>query len=83
MVRDIVLLLQQADGRGDSEHERLRFTRDALVCLQECSEQYMCTLFGTGKEFSFHAKRVTLKLADVKLFSQVVAQDFGRPIFVS
>ncbi len=44
-----------------------RFTKDALLTLQEAVEAYMVTVFEDANLCAVHAKRVTIMPKDIRL----------------
>lgn len=48
-------------------NEDVRFTKDALLALQEGSEQYLIEMFQEAQKLAIHSKRQTVSLEDVKL----------------
>ena len=49
----------------------IRFTTDAVVCLQEASESYFFGLFKDTNLCAIHAKRVTIMAKDIQLASRI------------
>ena len=47
--------------------EDLRFQASAILALQEAAEAFLVTYFEDSMLAGIHAKRVTLKFADMKL----------------
>ena len=45
----------------------IRFTMDAVVCLQEASEAYLVGLFEDTNLCAIHAKRVAIMPKDIQL----------------
>ena len=49
----------------------IRFTMDAVVCLQEASEAYLVGLFKDTNLCAIHAKRVTIMAKDIQLACRI------------
>ena len=48
-------------------HAGLRYTMDAVKCLQEAAEDYLVALFEDTYLCTIHAKRVTIMPKDIQL----------------
>ena len=59
-------------------HPDLRWQASALEGLQEAAEWWLTTMFAGVNLLAIHAKRVTIKNDDVKLYYRI-GQDFAPP----
>lgn len=53
--------------QGVTGNEDVRFTKDALLALQEGAEQYLVEMFQEAQKLAIHSKRQTVSLDDIKL----------------
>jgi histone H3 len=51
--------------------DNIRFTKEAMLALQEMAEAYMVSLFEDCNKLAIHAKRVTIMPKDLKLARDV------------
>ena len=49
----------------------IRYTMDAVVCLQEASEAYLVSLFKDTNLCAIHTKRVTIMPKDIQLACRI------------
>ena len=49
----------------------IRFTMDAVVCLQKASEAYLVSLFEDTNLCAIHANRVTIMPKDIQLAHRI------------
>jgi len=57
-----------SDTTKTDESDQIRWTKDALLCLQEASEEFMSTLLGGGYLCTLHRGAITLTLKDLNLY---------------
>ena len=57
-----------SDTTKNDESDQIRWTKDALLCLQEASEEFMSTLLGGGYLCTLHRGAITLTLKDLNLY---------------
>jgi len=55
----------------------LRWQADALVCLQEATENILVTLFEVANLYAVHAKRVTVMTKDLQLVRRVAGMNLN------
>eukprot|EP00386_Alphamonas_edax_P008681 GDKI01028278.1.p1 GENE.GDKI01028278.1~~GDKI01028278.1.p1 ORF type:complete len:167 (-),score=26.10 GDKI01028278.1:30-530(-) len=53
--------------QNENAPESYRWTAEALLCLQTAAETYLTELMSDAQLCSFHAKRVTLMIQDIRL----------------
>jgi len=61
----------------------LRFQANAILALQEASENYLVTLFEDTNLCAIHAKRVTIMEKDIKLSVRIAQNRDSKPIGVA
>ena len=52
-------------------HPGLRYTMDAVKCLQEAAEAYLVALFEDTNLCAIHTKHVTIMLKDIQLARRI------------
>ena len=56
---------------GERNKCPLRWTRDAIKCLHQASEDYLVTIMEDANLLAIHAKRVTLQPRDIQLARRI------------
>jgi len=74
LVREIA---QEFSMRGHS----LRFTVDAMLALQESTEDFMVHLFEDANLCAIHAKRVTIMVKDIQLARRIRGFQGGAGVY--
>lgn len=71
-------LLREIAGevwRKRRHHDDLRFNTSAVLAIQEAAEAYLVGLFEDSNRCAIHARRVTIKDADMKLVRHIRGED--------
>lgn len=69
-------LVRELTIRFWPDGERIRYTMEALLALQQATEAYIVGIFEDSFLCAVHAKRVTLQVKDIQLARRIRGRDF-------
>jgi histone H3 len=71
LIRKLPFMRLVREVAQDFQREDLRWTREALLALQEATEDYLVGIFEHANLVAIHAKRVTIAPKDIQLARRI------------